>query len=113
MRKWLIGAGALVVAAAVAATVWVVTRSDGRSRLGTASEAVEATCHANGASLLSPKTDPKVVGHDLTVVALRNDLIPVYWGGPVPKQPLWEAAVRATPSGGFEVIDCKVAQVAP
>ena len=79
VRKWLIAAGAIVLAAAVALTVWAVIRPDGPSTASTAAEAVEATCDANGATQLSPKTDPKAFGHRVNLVAVPKYLIPVYW----------------------------------
>lgn len=115
VRKWLIAGAALVlaVAVAVAVTVWLVRRSDGPATPTTAAAAVEAMCHAQGATQVSPATDPKAFGHDLNVVALRKGLIPVYWIPMGRKPQQWEAAVRPTSSGGFDVAKCKVARVTP
>lgn len=118
VRKWLIVVGALVLAPAVAVTIWAFRRSDGPPTPTTPAEAVEAACHASGASQLSPASDPKGFGRHFTTVALPKDLIPVYWdpkySKPTGNKPVeWEAAARATSSGSFEVVDCKVVRVIP
>ena len=108
MRKWLLATGALVLVAATT-TIWLVTRRSHEP--STAVGAVESTCHAQGATLLPPRTDPKFGPVFPTVIALRRDLIPVFWMQTGNKPITFEAAVRPTSSGGFEVVNCTVTRV--
>ena len=109
VRKWLLAVGALVLAVAVAVTVWALTRSDDSgSKFASPRQAVLATCHAEAAYGM-PKPGGDAVGpwqiyHAYRESVQRGRFI-MYWRAPK-KPPLRFAVVQRITSGNYRVITC-------
>jgi hypothetical protein len=100
VKKWLITAGAVVLAAAVAVTVWVVTRVDEAPDYFSPERAVLATCDAD------PLRPPSPLGDALYPAAfIQEQGLAMTWQQPGDING-HIAVVQSTPSHRFQVTTC-------
>lgn len=107
MRRWIIACAALVLAAAVGLTVWLLTRSDdGPTRYDTAKAAVVAACHADPArtpfTVGAPDSPGNYSGY---AVLTKDDAFPILWVKPGGTQ-LYLAQVKHAGGGKFVIQTC-------
>lgn len=111
VRRWIIGAAARMLVAAVALTVWLVTRSDGSSGYASARAAVGAACGAHAAKpVRSVRDDVWQVGPLMYRAYLRaqqhGGVFPMVWTNEGPG--VHYAEVRRTAAGRYHVVTCYI-----